>query len=167
MNNVKTNSISKFCLCLILAIIIGLAFGTSTFYATKNPTINMTKASVYVGNSIKLKVSNANKTVKWSTSNSSIAKITKKSGSKSCKATIKGLKKGSATITAKVGKKKLKCKITVKNKPTTSSTVYVTPSGKKYHRIKNCSTLSRSKIINAVTITWAKQHKYGACKVCY
>lgn len=46
-----------------------------------------------------------------------------------------------------------------------SSTVYVTPSGKKYHR-QNCRTLSRSKTVISLSIDSAKSRGYTPCKVC-
>lgn len=50
---------------------------------------------------------------------------------------------------------------------TNSSTVYVTPGGKSYHKTRNCTTLKRSKVINAVTLSQAKaQGKSDPCNVC-
>ena len=50
---------------------------------------------------------------------------------------------------------------------TNSSTVYVTPSGKSYHKTKSCTTLKRSKVINAVTLAKAKaQGKSDPCNIC-
>ena len=50
---------------------------------------------------------------------------------------------------------------------TDSSTVYVTPSGKSYHKTKSCTTLKRSKVINAVTLAKAKaQGKSDPCNIC-
>lgn len=50
---------------------------------------------------------------------------------------------------------------------TNSSTVYVTPSGKSYHKTKSCTTLKRSKVINAVTLSQAKaQDKSDPCNIC-
>lgn len=50
---------------------------------------------------------------------------------------------------------------------TNSSTVYVTPSGKSYHKTKSCTTLKRSKVINALTLSQAKaQGKSDPCNIC-
>ena len=50
---------------------------------------------------------------------------------------------------------------------TDSSTVYVTPSGKSYHKTKSCTALKRSKVINAVTLAQAKaQGKSDSCNIC-
>lgn len=79
------------------------------------PKLSKKKASVKEGKTITLAVKNTKQKVTWKSSNSKVVKITKKIGSKATKVTLKGLKKGNATITAKVGKKKLTAKITVKH----------------------------------------------------
>ena len=76
--------------------------------------LSKTKASVIAGQTVTLKVKKADKKVKWSVKNKKIAKIKKTSGKKKETAVISSLKKGSTVVTAKVGTKKLKCKLTVK-----------------------------------------------------
>lgn len=44
-------------------------------------------------------------------------------------------------------------------------TVYVTPTGKKFH-IKNCRTLTKSKKVTEISKTKATEQGYTACKVC-
>jgi hypothetical protein len=44
-----------------------------------------------------------------------------------------------------------------------STRVYIAKTGTKYHR-STCRYVKRSKI--AKTLSWAKAHHYGACKVC-
>lgn len=107
----KRNTINK-ALCLTFACCLALV--STSFSAAKSPRISANSKKIFVGETFVLKISNANKTVKWSTSNSKIAKIKSKAGTKDCRARIKAVKNGSATITAKIGSKKLKCKITVK-----------------------------------------------------
>ena len=77
---------------------------------TVKASINKKKLSLYVGQSQKLKVTGNAKKVKWSTSKKKIASVSKKG-------LVKARKAGKAVITAKFGKKKLTCKVTVKNKP--------------------------------------------------
>ena len=74
----------------------------------KNPTISKTTASVYVGKTVNLKVSNAVGKVTWSSSNKKVATVT--GGG-----VVKGVAKGTATITAKASGVNLTCKVTVKN----------------------------------------------------
>lgn len=70
--------------------------------------LNKTKATISKGETLQLKVTGTKSKVKWSSSNKKVATV-----SSSGKVTAK--KKGKATITAKVNKKKLKCSITVNN----------------------------------------------------
>lgn len=106
----------------ILACGLGLAMVVSSINvsslevsAAKKSKMKLSKSKVSVtaGSTATLKVNKANKKVQWSTSNKKIAKVTKTSGKKKENATIQGVKKGNAVITAKVGKVKLTCKVTV------------------------------------------------------
>ena len=94
---------------LIFALILGLTPSTS-IQAKKKPKLNKKKVVLVVGSKIKLKVLNNKKKVKWSSSNKTVAPVTKKG-------VVTAKKKGIATITAKIGKKKYKCKVTVNAKP--------------------------------------------------
>ena len=68
--------------------------------------LSKTKIVLAVSQTYALKLKGTNKTVKWSTSNKKVATVTKKG-------VVKGVKKGTAVVTAKVGKKTYKCKVTV------------------------------------------------------
>ena len=68
--------------------------------------LNKTKATIYNGATLQLKLKGTNEKVKWSSSSKKIATVDKNG-----KVTAK--KKGKATITAKIGKKKYTCKLTV------------------------------------------------------
>ena len=103
---------------LCAAMVITLAPSGSAD-AAKKPKLKK-KASVTVGQTVKIKVKNAKKSSKftWKTSNKKVAKISKKiAKGKKASATVKGVKVGKANITAtyKNGSKKtkLKCKVTV------------------------------------------------------
>lgn len=72
-----------------------------------NPKISKKKATLEMGDTLNLKVTGTGQKAKWTTSNKKVAIVNKKG-----KVTAK--KAGSATITAKVGSKKLTCKIKVK-----------------------------------------------------
>lgn len=80
--------------------------------ASSNKTT--TKATVKVTETVTLRVKNPSKRVKWSVNKPKIAKITKTKGNKNSTAIIKGMKKGKAIVTAKIGKTKRKVTITVK-----------------------------------------------------
>lgn len=98
--------------------------------ATKSsPKLSKTKVSVNVGKTYTLKLSNTKKTVTWSTSNKKVASI-QKVGKDSVKVT--GKKSGTAKITAKVGKKKYICKVTVKDAPKLNKSLITLVAGKTY-----------------------------------
>jgi hypothetical protein len=94
-------------LCALLVLTMVFAFIPATVQAAAKPELNKTKATVCVGETVKLKVTNyASSKVTWTSSNKKIATVTS-SGK------VKGIKAGKVTITAKVGKKTVKATITV------------------------------------------------------
>lgn len=104
-------------LVLILAVCIVLTQGISVMAAQKKPaqnsiTLNKTTCKMEAGTSIKLKAKVGKKlkgkTIRWSSSNSSVAAV-------SAKGKVTARKKGKAVITAKVSgtNKKAVCKVTV------------------------------------------------------
>ena len=94
---------AKKILAVVLALVLSISLlpATGVSAASKKVKLNKTKATIYVGKTVTLKVKNTKKKVKWSTSNKKVATVTKKGK-------VKGKKAGKATITAKVGKKKIK-----------------------------------------------------------
>ncbi len=92
--------------------------------AAKKVGLSSKKITVEAGASKKLSVKNTKKKVKWSIkSGKKYVSLKKK---KKTSVTVQGKKKGKAVILAKVGKKKLTCKVTVKKAETGSET---TPTG--------------------------------------
>ncbi len=80
--------------------------------AAKKLGLSSKKLTVTVGASRKLSVKNTNKKVKWSVkSGKKYISLKKK---KKTSVTVRGKKQGKAVILAKVGKRKLTCKVTVK-----------------------------------------------------
>lgn len=99
---------TKKILAMIFVVVLSISMiSTTNVSAAKKVKLNKTKATIYVGKTITLKLKNNKKKVKWTTSNKKIATVNKKGK-------VKGKKAGKVTITAKVGKKKYKCKVTVK-----------------------------------------------------
>ena len=127
---------------------------TSSIVEASTIKLNKTKLTLYKGKTYTLKVSGTKKSVKWSSSNSKIATV-------NSKGKVTAEKKGSCTITAKVGNKKYKCKVTIKNN--VSSTVYITKTGTKYHRA-GCNYLKKSKI--SINVKNAKARGYTPCSRC-
>ncbi|MCD8396131.1 MAG: Ig-like domain-containing protein [Lachnospiraceae bacterium] len=118
------------------------------------PSISVTTLSLTVGNTQKLKISGTTETVTWKSSKKSVATVNKNG-----KITAKAA--GTATITATVLGKKYKCVVTVTKE--TSTTVYVTETGSKYHQA-GCRYLADSKI--AISLSEAIAAGYTPCSVC-
>ena len=114
MREMKQTMAAVLSLALACTLLIAPAEGQA---AKKKMKLNKTKATLYVGKKLTLKVKNTKKKVKWSSSKKAVASVTKKG-------VVKAKKKGKTVITAKIGKKKLKCKITVKQKVVKKKTVY-------------------------------------------
>lgn len=100
-----------FTLLMALLLILSLVMAATVTASAATVKINKTKATVYVGSSITLKISNTSNKVSWSSSNKSVATV-KSTGNKTAKVTAKA--PGKATITAKVNGKKYKCVVTSK-----------------------------------------------------
>lgn len=96
----------------VMAASLVLSSANAATYADAAKKVSITKtAKVTAGKSTVVKLKNNKKKVKWKvTKGTKYVKITKKSKT-SC--TVKGIKKGKATVQATVGKKKYKCTITV------------------------------------------------------
>lgn len=111
--------------------------------------LNKKSATLLAGQTLKLSVSNkGKKSIKWSTSNTKVATV--KNG------TVTATGKGNATITAIVGNKKLKCKLTVKSNTYSLNTkifsgylelgsVYFIPSSVYY---KNGKLYCKTSVLN-------------------
>ena len=78
--------------------------------AKRTPALNKKKVSIKVGKRIQLKVKNKGKRkIKWSSTKKKIASVNKKG-------LVTAKKAGTAKIKAKVGRKTLTCKVTVKKR---------------------------------------------------
>ena len=100
---------------IVLALVLALSSVSvfSAVYSTQTVEaatvkLNKTRRTMKVGQVYKLTVKGPHGTVKWKSSKSSVAAVDN-SG------VVKAKKKGTANIYAQVGKKQLKCRITVKN----------------------------------------------------
>lgn len=83
----------------------------STVNANGKIKMDATKKTINVGGSCTVKLMNNKKKAKWSVSNKNIKIVSQNNK----QAIIKGVKKGTSCLNAKIGKKTYKCKITVKN----------------------------------------------------
>ncbi len=95
----------------IVSIVLILALAVTMMPVNANAAVklNTTKKTIEVGQSVTLKVTGTTQKVTWKSSNKKVATVTQKGK-------VTGKQEGKATISAKVGKKTLKCKITVKAK---------------------------------------------------
>jgi len=112
-------------LCLALALCLGATAAlpaglnvVTSAQAASSVKLNKTKVAVVVGGTAQLKVSGTKKTVTWSSSDKAVATVSKKG-------LVTAKKAGKATVTAKVGSKKLKCTVVVKASPVASGSVKI------------------------------------------
>ena len=89
---------------LLLMVILAMLFSVPVHAKIK---LNKKSVTVTVGKTVRLKVKGTKKKVKWRSTNKKIARV-------SSKGVVKGVKEGKCKIIAKVGKKQLKCTVTVK-----------------------------------------------------
>lgn len=107
------------------ALLLGVSMPSSPAAAKKKaPKLSAKKVSISVGQTKTIKLKNGKKAV-WSIkSGKKVVSLSKK---KKTSVVVKGKKAGKAVVLAKVGKKKLTCKVTVKaKKPTVTKVPAVT-----------------------------------------
>lgn len=141
----KKNIIRTSATALVFCL-LATAFPVTNVDAKAKPKLNKKKITVLVGSTKKLKIKNVRgKKVTWKTSNKKVATV-KKAGKYA--AVIKGKKSGKAIITAKIGKKKIKCRVNVKD-------------GKIYqHKSIEYYESKRTQIYNELGITSAMKPQY-------
>lgn len=137
--------------CLIMLSLFILTFCVSASAADTG--LNKTKLALTVGQTSTLKVTGASTGVKWSSSNTKVATVSKTGK-------VKAKKAGTATITATVNKQKYTCKVTVSKKTVLVSKVKLNKSkvtiykGKTY---KLKATVSPSKAANK-KVSWTSSN---------
>ena len=152
---------------IIFALIFCLAQTSIISNAKKKMKLNkkslVLNADIYEEATIRLK--NPTKKVKWKTSNKKVICINKTWGYKKQFCVITAYRKGKATITATVGKKKFKCKVTAKKRATNKSfTNYKdqTLTASQDNIVltsKNISTIIDFKVKYACTLTYNNSNK--------
>lgn len=113
------------------ALLLGVSLPSSPAAAKKAAKLSAKKVSITVGQKKTIKLKNAKKAV-WSVkSGKKVVSLSKK---KKKSVVVKGKKAGKAVVIAKVGKKKLTCKVTVSDKKpvvTKAPAVTTTPNTNK------------------------------------
>ncbi len=102
-NSLKRINFTSVFFALIFIILIGFV---TPMKVSAAPKLNKKQIEIKVGKTYKLKVKGTSNKVKWSSSDKSIAKVSKKG-------VVKAKKVGKTVIKAKIGKKILKCKVSV------------------------------------------------------
>lgn len=108
------------------------------------PKMNYKTRVVRIGGKTTLKVKNAIRTVKWTSSNPKVATVNK--------GVVTGKKAGTAVITAKVGNKTTTCKVTVKKRVT------VNKSAVTFNKVSGSATVKVTYVGNG-TISWKSGNK--------
>ena len=99
--------------------------------------LNKTKISIYVNNSATLTLTDTKLKISWTTSDNKIATV-------STNGVVKGIKRGTATVTAKVGSSKYNCKVTVLNPEISKTSLDLEVADTEYLSIKGSNG----------TVTW-------------
>lgn len=129
-------------MAIILALVIAVVSiysGTTLYVSAVTGTVSLNKSNIAIkkGKSYTLKLQNNKKKIKWSSGNKKVATV-------SSKGKVKAKKDGTVTITAKVGSKKYKCKVTVYS---STGSINVGKSGKvALNKAKSWKT-SNSKVL--------------------
>lgn len=120
-----------FCMVFLLSVMLVGGLRSSAVNAA---TIKISSRSITLikGQSKTLKVSGTKKKVTWTTNKKSVAVV-------SSKGKVTAKKKGTATITAKVAGKKLKCKVTVEQPRLSKSYIVLTTGGTRQLSLKGTS----------------------------
>ena len=99
----------KICYTLFLVLALVLTAVYTDAREKKKIALNKKSVTLEVGKTVTLKLKNTKKKAKWCSSKGTIASVSKKGK-------VMAKKAGQAVITARLGKKKYTCKITVKKK---------------------------------------------------
>lgn len=161
-------SIKKLFLLLSLILCLGGFLPADTPVLPQPQTVRAASAKISKktlalskGKTAVLKITGTKSKVTWSSSNNKVAVVSQKG-----KVTAK--KAGTATITAKAGKKRFKCKVTVKSPSASAPSTYVwlSATGSKYHKIPDCGTMNPDKA-RKVSKSVAAKAGFDPCKKCF
>lgn len=141
-------SIKKIYYSLILSMMLALVsptiipFPGQIVQVEAAVKLNKSSATLIKGQSVTLKITGSKKSVKWSSNKNSVAAVSQKGK-------VVAKKKGTATITATIGKKKYTCKVSVQT-PKLNTTKITLVKG-EYTQLKINGTDQK--------ITWSSSNK--------
>lgn len=141
------------------ALLLGVSMPSSPAAAKKKaPKLSTKKVSISVGQKKTIKLKNGKKAV-WSIkSGKKVVSLSKK---KKTSVVVKGKKAGKAVVLAKVGKKKLTCKVTVKAKKPTVTKVPAVTATPNTNKPNTASTATPTATPTAVVPTPTATAKQG------
>lgn len=105
--------LSALLICSMTFAALGFSAFAGPVSAASKPALSKKTVSIKKGTRTTIKLKNVRKKVTWKSSNKKIVKVVKTKGRYRNTVTIKGLKKGTAYVTATLGKKKYRCKVKV------------------------------------------------------
>lgn len=109
MREIKKVVLTGFLLFFAAGMLLQSSVTMNEVQAAGKVYINKKRLTMYKGDTYKLKIYNTTKKVKWSSNKKKVVSVAKKGK-------ITAHRKGKAVITAKVGKKKYICRVTVKKR---------------------------------------------------
>lgn len=132
-------------------LIMGLIISTPNVDAqAASPKLSKKAVTITIGNTVGLTVKNTTNSVKWSSSNKAVAKV-------DADGDVTAKKAGKAKITAKVGKKKFICNVTVPKQYISSKSLFIEKGSKQklnvYGVSKSDSLFWGSDYENIATVT--------------
>ena len=113
----------------LLILLAAIAMLQMPVYAAKKIRLSKTKKTLYTGKKFTLTIKGTKKKVRWYVSGKKLVKLKTKGAKKHKVVVTAKKKKGTCYVVAKVGKKKLRCRIKVKKSPAKPTPIpYVTPT---------------------------------------
>ena len=138
----------KLFMMLLVCLLVSMTVMPISASAAK---LNKKRITLNVGKTYTLKTAGIKRKITWSSNKKSIATV-------SSKGVVKAVKKGTAVVTAKYGKKKLTCKVTVKQ-PVTSIKLNKTSVTLKKGNKLTLKAIAYPKNANNRAVVWKSSNK--------
>lgn len=116
MNKVNKRWNVLIAIFMLISLLTSVVFIKDDSYAAK-VKLNQTKLNLFIGSEFQLKLNSFKKKIKWQSSNKDVASVDQKGK-------VVAKSEGTAKISAKLGKKKYSCEVTVTENSMTEEQVY-------------------------------------------